>query len=137
MSVPTSGGGYPIGFISNVRYSFVVPAGTSFVGATLAGGANLGAGTPTVASANGKVTLTVPGNLAAGTTATFPTLTVTLQVTGAAGSAIETRFAGSSYGDPGLIFNTRVNNVPLLGSVTSTSNCYAPVNPVLSTTTIS
>ena len=28
------------------------------------------------------------------------------------------------------------NNIPLLGSVTSTSNCYAPTNPVLSTTTI-
>jgi PKD repeat protein len=136
MSVPTSGGGYPIGFISNVRYSYVVPAGATFVGATVSGGSNLGSGTPSVALNAGKVTLTVPGNLAAGTTANFPTVTATFTATGAAGSTIETRYAGSSYNDPGLIFQTRVNNVPLLGSVTSTSNCYAPVNPVLSTTTI-
>ena len=69
--------------------------------------------------------------------ATLPKVTVTLQATGASGASIQTRFGGASYGDPSLNFQTRVTGIPLLGSVTSTSNCYAPVNPVLSTTTIS
>ena len=49
---------------------------------------------------------------------------------------IDMKYAGTSYGDSALYFNTRVNNIPLLGSVTSSSNCYAESNPVLSTTTI-
>jgi len=136
MSVPTSGGGYPISWIANVNYRFAIPAGTTFVGANLSGGSNLGTGTPSVAVTGGKLVLSVPGQLAAGTTANFPKITATFQVTGSAGSAIQTQYAGTSYGDPALTFQTRVNNIPLLGSVTSTSNCYAQTNPILSTTGI-
>lgn len=137
MNVPTSGEGYPIAWIANLHVRFTVPAGTTFVGASLSGGSNLGTGTPSAVLSGGKVLLTVPGTLAAGATAVLPRVTVTLQATGAVGSSIETRFAGSSYGDPAMDFQTRVTGIPLLGSVTSTSNCYAPVNPVLSTTTVS
>ena len=62
---------------------------------------------------------------------------MTFQATGSAGSTIEFKYAGTSYSDPGLTFLTRVNNIPLLGSVTSGSNCFAQTNPVLATTTIS
>lgn len=137
MAVPTSGGGYPIGYVANVQYRFNVPAGATFVGATYSGGSNLGSGTPSVAVSGGKVVLTVPGTLAAGVSANFPKVTVTFQATGAAGTSLGFAYAGTSYGDPALTFQTRVNNIPILGSVTSTSNCYAATNPILATTVIS
>ena len=137
MNVPTSGEGYPISWIANVKVRFAIPAGTTFVSAAPSGGSNLGTGTPTAVLNGDYVLLTVPGTLAPGVTAVLPKVTVTLHATGASGASIQTRFGGASYGDPSLNFQTRVTGIPLLGSVTSTSNCYAPVNPVLSTTTIS
>ena len=137
MNVPTSGGGYPIGYIANVSYRFTVPAGATYVGATLSGGSSLGTGTPTVGVSGGKVVLTVPGTLAPGVAAVFPKITVTFQATGAPGSTIAMSYAGTAYNNPALSFQTRVNNIPILGSVTSNSNCYAPTNPVLSTTIVS
>ena len=136
MAVPTSGGGYPIGYVANVQYRFNVPTGATFVGATYSGGSNLGSGTPSVALSGGKVVLTVPGTLAAGVSANFPKVTVTFQAAGAAGTSLGFAYAGTSYGDPALTFQTRVNNIPILGSVTSTSNCYAATNPILATTVI-
>ena len=102
MNVPTSGGGYPIGYIANVSYGFVIPAGTSFVSASVSGGSNIGTGTPTVAQSGGKVVLSVPGTLAPGSTANFPKITATFQANGPAGSTIETEYAGTSYNDAAL-----------------------------------
>jgi dehydratase len=137
MDVPTSGGGYPISYIANLWYKFTIPANTTFLGATLSGGSNVGAGAPTVGEDAGEIVLFVPGALNAGVTADFPTITARFQATGAAGSTVETQFAGTGYGDASLIFNTRVTNVPVLGTITSTSYCYADVvNPILSTTDI-
>jgi len=137
MAVPTSGGGYPISYIANVYFKYTVPAGTTFVNATVAGGSNIGAGTPTVSESGGEIVLLVPGSLAPGVTANFPTITATLQATGSVGSTIETQYAGTSHEDASLIFSTRVSGVPLLGSITTTSYCYANVsNPILSTTSI-
>ena len=137
MAVPTSGGGYPISYIANLYYKFTIPAGSTFLGATLSGGGNLGAGTPTVTEDGGEIVLFVPGVLSPGVSAVFPKITAEFQATGSPGSTIETRYAGTGYGDASLIFSTRVTNVPLLGSLTTTSYCYADaVNPVLSTTLI-
>ena len=137
MNVPTSGGGYPISYIANLYYKFTIPAGTNFLGATLSGGSNLGAGAPTVSENGGEIVLFVPGALAPGVTANFPRITAQLEATGAPGSTVDTQFAGTSYTDASLIFSTRVSNVPLLGSITTTSYCYATAgNAVLSTTNI-
>jgi PKD repeat protein len=137
MSVPTSGEGYPISWVANVYIRFGIPAGTSFVSATLSGGANLGSGTPTVAQSGGKIVLSVPGQLSPGISAVFPKITVTLQATGASGSTATLKYAGTSYGDPSMSFQTRVTNVPVLGSVVSSSNCFPDSpNPVLGTIAI-
>jgi len=135
--VPTEGGGYPISYLRNVRVRFAVPAGTSFVGATSSGGANLGSGTPTVTQSGGIVTLTVPGDLAPGTTAVLPTITATLQATGAPGTTIAPRLFGNSYDNFSIAFVARVTNVPFLGAVNANTQCYSPANPVLATITIS
>ena len=42
VQVPTSGGGYSIGSLTNLKVSLAVPAGATFVSATLSGGSNLG-----------------------------------------------------------------------------------------------
>ena len=83
------------------------------------------------------VAVLVPGALSPGVSAVFPKITAEFQATGSPGSTIETQYAGTGYGDASLIFSTRVTNVPLLGSLTTTSYCYADVvNPILSTTQI-
>ena len=106
------------------------------MGATVSGGSNIGSGTPTVTQSGGKLVLTVPGTVPGGTTGNFPTITATFQATGSSGTALDFKYAGTSYSDPGLTFQTRVNNVPLLGSITTDSSCYAQTNPVLATVTI-
>jgi dehydratase len=135
IEVPTSGGGYPIRNLNTVRVRFAVPAGATFVSATLSGGANLGTGTPTVSHSGGIVTLAVPGQLAPGTTAILPTVTVTLNASGAPGTVLAARFAGNSYDNPSIQF-TAVVGVPILGNISGTTKCFSPVNPVVATTTI-
>jgi len=136
MSVPTEGEGYPISYVSNLRIRFKIPVGTSFVGAVASGGSGIGSGAVSAALNSDDVLLTVAGNLPGGATATLPKVTVILNATGAPGTSITTQYGGTSYGDPSLSFDTRVTGVPFLGSITTNSHCYAPVNPVLSTTTI-
>jgi dehydratase len=135
VQVPSSAGGYSIGSLSNVKVSLAVPAGAAFVSASLSGGSNLGSGTPSVAQSGGKVTLTVPGPLAPGSTAVLPKLSITFQATGGPGTLIESKFAGSSYSNPGLTFTVAVTGTPI-GTITATSNCYAQPNPVLATTEV-
>jgi dehydratase len=135
VQVPTSGGGYSIGSLSNLKVSLAVPAGATFVSATLSGGSNLGSGTPTVSQSGGKVTLTVPGPLSPGTTVILPKLSITFMATGGPGTLIESKFAGTSYSNPGLTFTVAVTGTPI-GTITATSNCYAQPNPVLATTEV-
>ena len=135
IDVPTSGGGYPIKNLTDVRVRFALPSGASFVGATLSGGSALGSGTPTVTLSGTTVVLTVPGPLAPGTTAVLPTVTATLQATGTSGTALPAQLAGTGYGDPSITFTALVH--VLFFDVSAPSNCYAPTNPVLATTTIS
>ena len=135
VNVPTSGGGYSIGSLTNLRVSLAVPAGATFVSGTASGGSNLGSGTPTVTQSGGKVTLTVPGPLAPGSTAVLPKLDLTFMATGGPGTLIESKFAGTSYSNPGLVFTVAVTGTPI-GTITATSNCYAAANPVLATTEV-
>jgi dehydratase len=136
IEVPTEGGGYPIRNLNTVRVRFNVPTGATFVSASLSGGSNLGTGTPTVTQASGVVTLSVPGQLAPGTTAVLPTVTVTLNASGAPGTVLNAQFSGSSYDSPSIQFNAVVG-VPILGNITGTTKCYSPANPVVASTTIS
>ncbi len=135
MNIPTSGGGYPIVRLSNLVIRFDVPAGSSFVSATLSGGSSLGSGTPTVAESGGQIVMTVPGPLAPGSTAVLPTVNATMQATGSVGSTISARLAGTGYSDPGITFTSVVK--VLFSNISANSSCYVPgTNPVLATTEI-
>ena len=135
IEVPSSAGGYGIGSLTNLKVSLAVPAGAAFVGATMSGGSNLGSGTPTVGQSGGKVTLTVPGPLAPGSTAVLPKLNLTFAAIAGPGSLIESKFAGNSYSNPGVTFTVAVTGTPI-GTITATSNCYASPNPILATTEV-
>lgn len=128
--VPSSASGQTIQNLNAVVVKFPVPAGSSFVSASVSGGSNLGSGTPTVANNSGVITLTVPGNLAGGSTAVLPTVTVNLTATGAAPAQIKTILAGSSYSNPGITFNAKIS----LGNVPT--KCFVNPSPVFSTTDI-
>jgi dehydratase len=134
--VPTTGGGYSISNLNTVKVRFDVPAGATFVSASLSGGSNLGSGVPSVALSGSQVVLSIPGNLAPGTTATLPTVTDTFTASGAASTALPWKLSGTSYGSPGITFTARVSGVPLLGSINVATSCYGSPNPVLATTTI-
>ncbi|MFM7064956.1 MAG: hypothetical protein ACKO04_15945, partial [Actinomycetes bacterium] len=134
--VPTTGGGYPIQKLANVQIRFDLPAGATFKSATLSGGANIGTGIPTVSVSGSLIILKVPGNLAPGTTATLPKVTATLTATGAVGTSLPQKLHGTSYGDWGIFFAATVTNIPLFGSTTANTNCYANPNPVLGATVI-
>jgi dehydratase len=135
--VPTTGGGYPIVNLNTVKVRFDVPAGSSFVSATLSGGSNLGSGAPTVALSGSQVVLSLPGPLAPGTTANLPTVTATFTASGSVGATLPWKLSGTSYSNPGISFTARVGSVPLLGTINVATNCYASPNPVLGTTGIS
>ncbi|MFZ4517159.1 MAG: cyclodehydratase [Microthrixaceae bacterium] len=133
--VPTTAGGYNINNLRDLVIRFKVPAGAQFVGATLAGGANLGnRAAPSVALNGPNVQLTVPGYLAPGSNAVLPTVTATLKATGAAGTVLPAQLAGTSYGDPGISFTANVT--VLFFGVDAPTNCYVPTNPVLGSVTI-
>jgi len=134
--VPTTGGGYAISNLNTVKVRFDVPAGATFVSASLSGGSNLGSGVPSVALSGSQVVLSIPGNLAPGTTATLPTVTATFTASGAVNTALPWKLSGTSYGSPGITFTARVSGVPLLGSINVATSCYGSPNPVLATTTI-
>ena len=134
IEVPTTGGGYPVKQLKNVDVRFDLPAGATFVGATLSGGSQLGAGTPSVSLVGNQIVLHIPGNLSPGTTAVLPTVTATLQATGTVGTVLQAKMSGSSFADPGITFQAVVT--VFFFDVTADASCYAPVNPVLAETTI-
>ena len=91
---------------------------------------------PTVSASGGLIILKVPGNLAPGTTATLPKVTATLTATGAVGASLPQQLHGTSYSDWGIFFAATVTNIPLFGSATANTNCFANPNPVLGSTVI-
>jgi len=132
MPIPSSAGGQTIQNLSNVRIRIPVPAGSTFASATLSGGSNLGSGTPTVTQSAGVITLTVPGPLAAGTTAVLPTVNVNLQASGSTGTVLNAILAGNSYANPGITFTVKI----VLFGLSVSTNCFVSPSPVFATTTI-
>ena len=132
IDVPTVGDGFPIVGLYDYKVNFKIPEGTELVSATWSGGANLGAGLPTIAATSGGVvTLSTPGPFAPGTSVVLPTVELTLTATAAPGSLVAVSLAGSSYADPTMRF---VAKADVLGNITDgTTTCYLPVNPVLAT----
>lgn len=134
LTLPTTAGGYSINNVRNLRLKMPVPAGAALRAAAVSGGANLGAGIPTVSQAGGFVTLTVPGPIAGGATFQLPAVTLSLTATGAAGGTIETKLAGTGYADPALTLTANVRAVII--NVDVPTNCFASPNPTLTSTSI-
>jgi dehydratase len=132
--VPADASGNKVNNLHNLKLIVGVPAGATYKNATITGGSNLGTGIPSVAQANGLVTVTVPGPLAGGSTITLPVLHLTL-TSGATGTVITTKLAGSSYTDPGMAFIANVQSV--IGALDVPANCFGNPNPTLTTTTVS
>ncbi|HEY4375690.1 MAG TPA: fibronectin type III domain-containing protein, partial [Acidimicrobiales bacterium] len=130
-SIPGSASGLTVTSITNDKISFTIPTGTSFVSASLSGGSGLGSGTPTVTGTGGKITLTVPGPLAGGSTVQLPTVTAVLKATGNAGSSVITKMYGSSFGDPGQSFTVNVSGLGAVATV-----CFPTPVATLSTTSV-
>ena len=133
-AVPSEAGGYAINNLRNLTLRMPVPAGSTYQSVTITGGSNLGTGIPSVAQANNVVTLTVPGPLSAGTTFQLPAVHLNLTASGAAGSTIDTRLAGTSHTDPGMAFTANVQVGPFPIDVPTA--CFANPSPTLSSTTI-
>jgi dehydratase len=135
LAIPAAAGGYPVSNLHGLTLKVPVPAGSTFVSATLTGGSNLGTGIPSASQQGGVVTVTVPGPLAAGSTVTLPVLHLSLTASGAAGSTITTSLAGTSYTDPGLAFTATVKAAGF--PIDVPTSCYAHPNPTFTSTTVS
>lgn len=122
--------------LTNLVWRVAIPAGTTLSSQSIAGWANVGSGVPSSAVSGGAVVVTVPGPIAANTTATLPTVTMDLQVTGAAGSSIDAKIAGTGYGSPGLSFDLRVTGT-VVGTLNPTFSCFPSPSPVLHRTLVS
>ncbi|MFE9256215.1 cyclase [Streptomyces sp. NPDC006879] len=133
MTVPGSVGGYTVKTIKNIKLSAPVPAHATLTGQSLSGGSGIGSGTPSVNVVGDSIVMTVPGPISGGRTFTLPTLRLGLRA-GAAGDTVQTRLAGSSYGDPGLTFTATVPIVFV--TVNVPTSCYPDPSPVLSSTSI-
>lgn len=134
MTVPAEAGGYSVKKLSGVTQLVPVPAGATFVSASLSGGSGLGDAAPTISESNGVVTVKVPGPIAGGATFQMPVVHLTLIASGAVDSTIETHLGGSSYTDPGLTFTATVQVVFFPIDVPTT--CFPATSPVLTSTTI-
>lgn len=121
--------------IRNVDLLIPVPPNSTYRGADLSGGSNLGPNPPTISVHNNVVDVHLDGPLAGGSTVTFPTVTAHLTASGAAGSTITTQLYGTSYADPGLTFTADVST--FFGTVSAPTSCYPNPNPVITTTKIS
>jgi dehydratase len=125
LNASTSGG--TVSQVSNVVWRIAIPAGTTLMAQSIDGWANVGATAPTSSVSGGNVLITVPGPVVAGVQATFPTLTMVLTTTGALGSRIYPRIAGTSYASPGLSLNARVTGT-IIGTLNPTLACFPTPN---------
>jgi dehydratase len=127
--------------VSNLVWKLAVPANASLTSHTITGWSNVGAGTPTSSVSGGVITVTIPGPIASGTTASpnvaiLPTVTMNLTATGPAGSRISPKIAGTTYASPGLTFATRVTGT-LVGTLNPTFSCFPTSTGALRSTLIS
>lgn len=135
-TLDASGSGGTVTQLTNMVWRVQVPANATIVSHSIAGWADIGSGTPTSALAGNIVSVTIPGPILAGSPATLPTLTLRLQATGALGTRVEPRIAGTSYANPGLSFTARVD-LGWLGIVDSALKCFPSPSPALHSTLIS
>lgn len=126
-TVPSVVSGFTVNYIKDQTLTFAAPTNSTLVSASVSGGSVAG----TVAISGGKVVLTIPGQINAGTTFTPPAVTINVTA-GAAGTPITSKWAGTSYTDYGM---KQTTNVSLFGNVGST--CYPSPSPTLTSTTVS
>ncbi|HLS77077.1 MAG TPA: hypothetical protein VK083_09835 [Nocardia sp.] len=126
-TVPSSASGFTVNNISNLKMTFPTPANSTLVSASASGGTVSG----TVSTSGGNVVLTVPGPIPGGTSFTPPAVTINVTA-GSPGTPITSKYAGTSYSNPGMTMTT---NVALIGNVAT--SCYPSPSPTLTTTTVS
>lgn len=124
-TVPASASGFRVTSIRNLKMLIPVPADSTFVSASASGGTVSGS-TDLVGS---NVVLTVPGPINGGSTFTPPA--VTMNVTATTPGSVTSKYAGTSYADPGMTMTTTVSPV---GNVATA--CYPEDSPALTTTTV-
>jgi dehydratase len=130
-TVPASGGGRTIQEINTMALKLPIPANSTFVSASLSGGAGLGTTPPTIGKVGNDVVLNVKGPLKGGASFELPTVTINLKA-GTSGT-IETKLGGTSYDAPGLTFNAVV---VVIFPITAPAKAFPDPNPVLTSTTI-
>ncbi|BBY62050.1 hypothetical protein MHEL_02930 [Mycolicibacterium helvum] len=113
--------------INSMKMLIPVPANSTYVSSSASGGGSY-PGTTSYNSTTGNVELDIPGPIPGGTTYTPPS--VTINVTATAPGSITSKYAGTSYSNPGMTFNTKI-----LGANIATS-CYPNPSPTLTTTTV-
>jgi dehydratase len=133
ITVPTSADGFTVSEIEGIALEIPVPADSTYDSASLAGGTDIGSGTPSVSESGGVISIDVPGPISAGTTFTLPTLTLNL-TSGASGGTIDTTLSGTSYSDPGLTFTAVLSVIGL--SIDASAVGYPTTSPTLTSTTI-
>jgi dehydratase len=134
MQIPTEAGGFSVNNLHDLLLKVPVPANSTFVSATLTGGSGIGNGTPVVAEVGGVVNVTIPGPIAGGSTMQLPALHLNLTASGAAGSTVETKLAGTSYDDSALTFTANVKAG--FFNIDVPTSCFANPSPVFTTSTI-
>ncbi|MDH6125344.1 cyclase [Kitasatospora sp. GP82] len=132
LAVPTSVSGYTLKSISDIQLTVPVPANTTLIDESIAGGSDPGSASVTVNG--GNVIVTVTGPIAGGSTFTLPALTLDLTA-GASGSTVQTALGGTSYSSPGLTFTA---SVPVgFFNVDVPTACFPSSNEILSSTSVS
>lgn len=115
--------------ISNLKMIIPVPANSTYVSSSASGGTFSGS----TALVGSNVVLTVPGPIPGGSTYTPPA--VTINVTADSPGSIASKYAGTSYSDPGMTFTTTLK--PVIGSNFNVATaCYPNPSPTLTTTTV-
>ena len=123
-TVPSTAAGVTVNNINTMKMLIPVPANSSYVSASTSGGTV--SGSATLVGSN--VVLTIPGPITGGSSFTPPA--VTINVTANAVGSITSKYAGTSYTDPGMTFTTNTS----IGNVATA--CFASPNPTLTTTTV-
>ena len=110
----------------DVTITYAIPADATVTSATMSGGSNLGAGTPSLTQTDGVIQLSLPGPFTAGDTVVPPQVTLDLHATGAISSSILTEiYTGSAA-------FTYTPNVTAVGSTfDAPTTCSPASSPVL------
>jgi len=114
--------------IKDLKMIIPVPANSTYVSASTSGGSYPGPAAST-ALVGSNVVLTVPGPIPGGSTFTPPAVTVNVTATNP-GSVIS-KYAGTSYTDPGMTMTTDVAGIGAIATA-----CYPNPSPTLTSTTV-